>query len=74
MFGFLITWLIYFFFQFQAQFYIIEKIKTEVGFIRIADVHLRSEIAVPKPLIGRIIGKGGQHVSDHFNIHLRRPG
>ena len=47
----------------QAQFYIIEKIKTEVGFIRIQDVHLRSEIAVPKAIIGRIIGKGGQHVS-----------
>ena len=47
----------------QAQFYIIEKIKTEVGFIRIQDVHLRSEISVPKAIIGRIIGKGGQHVS-----------
>lgn len=50
--------------QWKAQFYIIEKIKTEVGFIRIQDVHLRSEIAVPKSIIGRIIGKGGQHVKE----------
>lgn len=27
------------------------------------EVHLRSEVVVPKATIGRIIGKGGQNVS-----------
>lgn len=49
--------------MFQAQFYIFDKIKTEGGFQRIDEVHLRSEVMVPKSMIGRIIGKGGQNVS-----------
>ncbi|KAL3831327.1 hypothetical protein ACJMK2_023093 [Sinanodonta woodiana] len=50
--------------QWKAQFYIVEKIKTEGGFAAMEDVHLRSEIMVPKTLIGRIIGKGGQNVKE----------
>lgn len=48
---------------FQAQFYVFDKIKTEGGFQRIEEVHLRSEVLVPRSMIGRIIGKGGQNVS-----------
>jgi transcription antitermination factor NusA-like protein len=53
--NFLVTW--------QAQFYVFDKIKTEGGFQRIEEVHLRSEVMVPRGMIGRIIGKGGQNVS-----------
>jgi len=31
--------------------------------VQFEEVHYRAEILVPKPMIGRIIGKGGQHVS-----------
>ena len=48
--------------SFQAQYYILEKIKTET-MVQFEEVHYRAEILVPKPMIGRIIGKGGQHVS-----------
>ena len=40
-----------------------DKIKTEGGFQRIEEVHLRSEVMVPRSMIGRIIGKGGQNAS-----------
>ncbi|XP_061186092.1 insulin-like growth factor 2 mRNA-binding protein 2 isoform X2 [Saccostrea echinata] len=50
--------------QWKAQFYIFDKIKTEGGFQRIEEVHLRSEVMVPRSMIGRIIGKGGQNVRE----------
>ncbi|XP_021368484.1 insulin-like growth factor 2 mRNA-binding protein 2 isoform X1 [Mizuhopecten yessoensis] len=50
--------------QFQAHFQIFDRIKKEGGFSRMEDVHLRSEIMVPKGMIGRIIGKGGQNVRE----------
>ncbi|XP_052682204.1 insulin-like growth factor 2 mRNA-binding protein 2 isoform X2 [Crassostrea angulata] len=50
--------------QWKAQFYVFDKIKTEGGFQRIEEVHLRSEVLVPRSMIGRIIGKGGQNVRE----------
>ncbi|XP_060553463.1 insulin-like growth factor 2 mRNA-binding protein 2 isoform X2 [Ruditapes philippinarum] len=50
--------------QWKAQFYIAEKIKTETMVPNLEDFHFRAEILVPKPMIGRIIGKGGQHVKE----------
>lgn len=50
--------------QWKAQFYIFDKIKTEGGFQRIEEVHLRSEVMVPRSMVGRIIGKGGQNVRE----------
>ncbi|XP_048754622.2 insulin-like growth factor 2 mRNA-binding protein 2 isoform X2 [Ostrea edulis] len=50
--------------QWKAQFYVFDKIKTEGGFQRIEEVHLRSEVMVPRSMIGRIIGKGGQNVRE----------
>ena len=47
----------------QAQFYIFEKVKSEMRLAAQDEVHLRSEVVVPKATIGRIIGKGGQNVS-----------
>ena len=47
----------------QAQFYIFEKVKSEMRLAVQDEVHLRSEVVVPKSTIGRIIGKGGQNVS-----------
>lgn len=47
----------------QAQFYIFEKVKNELRLAAHDEVHLRTEIVVPKQSIGRIIGKGGQNVS-----------
>ncbi|XP_052246177.1 insulin-like growth factor 2 mRNA-binding protein 3 isoform X2 [Dreissena polymorpha] len=49
--------------QWKAQFYILEKVKTE-NMVQLEDVHFKAEIMVPKPMIGRIIGKGGQHVKE----------
>ena len=41
--------------------------------VQLEDVHFKAEIMVPKPMIGRIIGKGGQHVSSViiFLYHTR---
>ncbi|VDI18325.1 insulin-like growth factor 2 mRNA-binding protein 1 [Mytilus galloprovincialis] len=50
--------------QWKAQFYIFDKIKSEGGFARIEEVHLRSEVMVPRSMVGRIIGKGGQNVRE----------
>lgn len=50
--------------QWKAQFYIFEKVKTEMMLTAQDEVHLRSEISVPKSSIGRIIGKGGQNVKE----------
>ena len=47
----------------QAQFYIFEKVKSEMMLAATDEVHLHSEVMVPKAAIGRIIGKGGQNVS-----------
>jgi len=50
--------------QWKAQFYIFEKVKNELRLPAHDEVHLRTEIMVPKPSIGRIIGKGGQNVKE----------
>lgn len=50
----------------QAQFYIFEKVKSEMRLAAQDEVHLRSEVVVPKATIGRIIGKGGQNVSNPY--------
>ncbi|XP_070211081.1 insulin-like growth factor 2 mRNA-binding protein 2 isoform X7 [Littorina saxatilis] len=50
--------------QWKAQFYIFEKVKSEMRLARQDEVHLRSEVVVPKATIGRIIGKGGQNVKE----------
>nr|AYA72644.1 insulin-like growth factor 2 mRNA binding protein 1 [Pinctada fucata] len=50
--------------QWKAQFYIFDKIKMEGNFQRLEEVHLRSEVMVPRSMIGRIIGKGGQNVRE----------
>jgi len=50
--------------QWKAQFYIFEKIKNELRLAAHDEVHLRTEIMVPKQSIGRIIGKGGQNVKE----------
>ncbi|XP_052794945.1 insulin-like growth factor 2 mRNA-binding protein 2 [Mya arenaria] len=49
--------------QWKAQFYILEKVKTE-NMVQLEDVHFKAEILVPKQMVGRIIGKGGQHVKE----------
>ncbi|XP_050388524.2 insulin-like growth factor 2 mRNA-binding protein 2 isoform X2 [Patella vulgata] len=49
--------------QWKAQFYIFEKIRVE-GYSGNDEVHLRSEIMVPKAAVGRIIGKGGQNIRE----------
>ncbi|XP_071477698.1 insulin-like growth factor 2 mRNA-binding protein 1 isoform X2 [Diadema antillarum] len=49
--------------QWRAQFYIYDKIRSE-GILGSGEVHLRSEIAVPAQLVGRIIGKRGQRVRE----------
>lgn len=50
--------------QWKAQFYIFEKVKNELRFAAHDEVHLTTEIMVPKQSIGRIIGKGGQNVKE----------
>nr|KAG5693519.1 hypothetical protein BaRGS_006221 [Batillaria attramentaria] len=50
--------------QWKAQFYIFEKVKSEMRLAAQDEVHLRSEVVVPKATIGRIIGKGGQNVKE----------
>ncbi|XP_070211068.1 insulin-like growth factor 2 mRNA-binding protein 2 isoform X4 [Littorina saxatilis] len=50
--------------QWKAQFYIFEKVKSEMRLAQQDEVHLRSEVVVPKATIGRIIGKGGQNVKE----------
>ncbi|RUS82919.1 hypothetical protein EGW08_009303 [Elysia chlorotica] len=50
--------------QWKAQFYIFEKVKNELRLAAHDEVHLRTEIMVPKQSIGRIIGKGGQNVKE----------
>lgn len=50
--------------QWKAQFYIFEKVKSEMRLAAQDEVHLRSEVMVPKAAIGRIIGKGGQNVKE----------
>lgn len=50
--------------QWKAQFYIFEKVKTEMRLTAQDEVHLTSEVVVPKATIGRIIGKGGQNVKE----------
>ncbi|BFZ01652.1 hypothetical protein BsWGS_04694 [Bradybaena similaris] len=50
--------------QWKAQFYIFEKVKNELRLAAHDEVHLRTEIVVPKQSIGRIIGKGGQNVKE----------
>lgn len=45
--------------------------KNELRLAAHDEVHLRTEIMVPKQSIGRIIGKGGQNVSSFQNIHLK---
>jgi hypothetical protein len=52
----------------QAQFYIFEKVKSEMRLAAQDEVHLRSEVMVPKAAIGRIIGKGGQNVSTRMCV------
>ncbi|XP_030846337.1 insulin-like growth factor 2 mRNA-binding protein 1 isoform X3 [Strongylocentrotus purpuratus] len=49
--------------QWRAQFYIYDRIRSE-GILGSGEVHLRSEIAVPSQLVGRIIGKRGQRVRE----------
>ncbi|XP_067650630.1 insulin-like growth factor 2 mRNA-binding protein 2 isoform X2 [Haliotis asinina] len=49
--------------QWKAQFYIFERVRAE-NMVSIEEVHLRSEVMVPKSSIGRIIGKGGQNVKE----------
>lgn len=39
-----------------------DKLKQE-GFAGTDDVRLRTSIRVPKSVVGRVIGKGGQNVS-----------
>ncbi|XP_005096966.1 insulin-like growth factor 2 mRNA-binding protein 1 [Aplysia californica] len=50
--------------QWKAQFYIFEKVKNELRLAAHDEVHIRTEIVVPKQSIGRIIGKGGQNVKE----------
>ncbi|XP_076466149.1 insulin-like growth factor 2 mRNA-binding protein 2 [Babylonia areolata] len=50
--------------QWKAQFYIFEKVRTEMRLASTDEIHLRSEVVVPKSAIGRIIGKGGQNVKE----------
>lgn len=49
--------------QWKAQFYLFEKIRDE-GVFGKDDVKLRSEIMVPRSIIGRIIGRGGQNLRE----------
>nr|XP_054767711.1 insulin-like growth factor 2 mRNA-binding protein 3 isoform X5 [Lytechinus pictus] len=49
--------------QWRAQFYIYDRIRSE-GILGSGEVHLRSEIAVPSQLVGRIIGRRGQSVRE----------
>ena len=54
--------------QWGAQFYIYDKIRSEGIFRQMqgddhGEVHLRCELQVPVPLVGRIIGKRGARVS-----------
>jgi insulin-like growth factor 2 mRNA-binding protein 1 len=46
----------------QASFLVFDKLKQE-GFAGTDDVRLRTSIRVPKSVVGRVIGKGGQNVS-----------
>lgn len=53
--------------QWRAQFYIYDRIRSE-GILGSGEVHLRSEIAVPSQLVGRIIGKRGQRVCSILSL------
>lgn len=47
----------------RASFLVFDKLKQE-GFAGTDDVRLRTSIRVPKSVVGRVIGKGGQNVRD----------
>lgn len=47
----------------RASFLVFDKLKQE-GFAGNDDVRLRTSIRVPKNVVGRVIGKGGQNVRD----------
>ncbi|XP_052826270.1 insulin-like growth factor 2 mRNA-binding protein 1 [Octopus bimaculoides] len=49
--------------QWKAQFYLFEKVKDDGAFGK-EEVKLRSEIMVPRSIIGRIIGRGGQNLQE----------
>jgi insulin-like growth factor 2 mRNA-binding protein 1 len=57
--------------QWKSQYYIYDKIRQE-GYAGDDEVRLRAEIYVPTSLIGRLVGKGGQNVSEDRFILINK--